>query len=70
MCPTCHLGKLQMRTINYTQILDDRLLVIPNVSALVCDICGEKTFDREFLSRLSGLLSTTEGDPRPLTHLV
>jgi len=70
ICPTCHLGKLQARTANYTQVLGDRLLVIPNMLALVCDVCGEKTFDRELLSQLSGLLSPYEGGLGHLTHQV
>ena len=56
ICPVCHVGKLQERKITYTQVYEDQFIVIPNVEALVCDICGEKVFDNIVLRRLNGLL--------------
>jgi YgiT-type zinc finger domain-containing protein len=56
LCPICHLGRLRQHQVTYTQVFEDKFIVIPNVSALVCDVCGEKVFDNEMLRRLSGLL--------------
>ena len=56
ICPACHLGKLKAHKVTYTQVFAGEFIVIPNVRALVCDVCGEKIFDRETLKRLSGLL--------------
>jgi len=56
MCPVCHIGKLRARKITYTQVFEGRLIAIPNVAALMCDLCGEKILDNEVLTRLSGLL--------------
>ena len=56
LCPTCHIGKLDVQTVTYTQVLGEHLIVIPNTPALVCDLCGERVLDNEVLSRLSGLL--------------
>ncbi len=43
---------------------EERFIVIPNVPTLVCDVCGEKVFDRETLSRLSGLLGQSRAHAR------
>jgi YgiT-type zinc finger domain-containing protein len=56
ICPVCHVGKLQERTVNYTQVYEGQFIVIPNVHALVCDVCGEKVLDHVVLGRLYGLL--------------
>ena len=56
LCQTCHIGKLRIQTVTYTQVLGEHLIVIPNTPALVCDVCGERVLDNEVLSRLSGLL--------------
>ena len=56
ICPVCHVGKLLERTVNYTQVYEGQYIVIPNVHALVCDVCGEKVFDHTMLGRLYGLL--------------
>jgi YgiT-type zinc finger domain-containing protein len=56
ICPVCHVGKLRERAITYTQVYEGRFVVIPNVQALVCDVCGEKVFDNIVLGRLHGLL--------------
>ena len=57
-CPVCHIGRLQTQKIVYTQVFEGQFIVIPNVSALVCDVCGEKLFDDQVLRRLSGLLGS------------
>ena len=56
LCPNCHLGKLQTRTVTHAQAINGRLVVISNVPATICDICGERVLDRDVLHRLSGLL--------------
>jgi YgiT-type zinc finger domain-containing protein len=56
ICSVCHVGKLRERTITYTQVYEGQFIVIPNVQALVCDVCGEKVFDNLMLRRLYGLL--------------
>lgn len=65
MCPNCHLGKLKYRKMTFTSTFQGDLLVVPNTTALICDVCGETVVDPDMLNRLSGLLST--GQPaRPV----
>jgi YgiT-type zinc finger domain-containing protein len=56
MCPVCHVGKLRETKTTFTQVFDGQVIVMPNVSALVCDVCGERTMDHDTLLSLSGLL--------------
>jgi len=56
MCPVCHVGKLREKKTTFTQVFDGQVIVMPNVSALVCDVCGERTMDPNTLLNLSGLL--------------
>ena len=56
MCPMCHVGKLCEKKTTFTQVFDGQVIVTPNVSALVCDVCGERTMDHDTLRNLSGLL--------------
>lgn len=67
-CPVCHVGKLQLKKVNYSQVFRERLIVVPNVSALVCDFCGEQMFDNQLLSRLSGLLKPGRSEVGPVTR--
>jgi len=67
LCPACHVGKLHVQKVTYSQVYEEQLIVVPNVSALVCDICGERVVDSQVLSRLSGLLGLSQQITRPIT---
>jgi len=56
MCPLCHVGKLHVKTTTFTQVFDGQVIVMPNIPALVCDMCGERTMAQDTLLSLSGLL--------------
>ena len=65
MCPMCHVGKLREIKTTFTQVFEGQVIVLRNVSALVCDVCGERTMAHDILLSLSGLL----GVERPtLSH--
>jgi YgiT-type zinc finger domain-containing protein len=68
ICPICHYGRLDEHQITYSQVFEGKLVVIPNVPALVCDVCGERILDDELLTRLSGLLDQTRPAVRPATQ--
>lgn len=58
MCPYCHIGKLWTRQVTLASMFEGQPLVIPNTSALVCDMCGETVVDQDMLHRLYGLLES------------
>jgi len=64
LCQTCHTGRLTVRMTTYTRVFEGHLVALHNVPALVCDMCGERVFDRQVLSRLAGLLGIS-GQPSP-----
>ena len=37
MCPMCHVGKLREKKTTFTQVFDGQVIVMPNVTALVCE---------------------------------
>lgn len=70
MCPVCHVGKLREIKTTFTQVFEGQVIVMPNVSALVCDVCGERTMDHHTLLNLSGLLGIERPNLTPSTPWV
>ena len=56
ICPICHTGRLTRRNLVYVQWYDDDLLIVNRMPAVVCDVCGEHSYDREALEHLQQLL--------------
>lgn len=51
-CDVCRIGDRVERLVRYQITVDDRLIVVDNVPAVVCDNCGETTFTPETVARL------------------
>lgn len=67
-CPSCHTGRLQRRSIVYLEWHGQTWLIVNRMPALVCDVCDERTYDREALEYLQQLLWSsplTEPASRP-----
>jgi len=62
ICPNCHAGALRRRLVTYAAwhtfsgAGDERFVIVPQVPAWLCDVCGLKLFDAETLARLAPLL--------------
>lgn len=63
LCPRCHTGKLEMKKVIYVQWQDPNLVIVDRIPAMVCDNCGEKTYDLQALENLQQLLWTTLTPP-------
>jgi YgiT-type zinc finger domain-containing protein len=64
-CPSCQIGRLQERSIVYLEWHGKELLIVDRMPAIICDYCGEHSYDQiamEYLQRL--LLSTPPNSPR------
>ena len=57
-CLNCHIGTLQRTRATYTQWLNGHLLVVPDVAAWRCDMCGDFAYDDEMLVRVELLLGS------------
>lgn len=51
-CDVCTIGNRRQQIIRYTLTIDDRLVVVENVPAIVCDNCGEISIQPEVAARL------------------
>ncbi len=55
-CPSCQAGRLQRRSLTYLQWHENGLLVVNRMPAVICDYCGEHTYDNEAVEHLQRLL--------------
>ena len=51
-CEVCSTGNRTLRSIRYNLAIDDRLVVVENVPAVVCDNCGEISIEPEVATQL------------------
>lgn len=54
-CNVCQ-GRLEERLTTYTQWLDERLIVIENVPALVCEQCGETYYAPDVVDKIQAVI--------------
>jgi len=62
-CGVCHIGLLHARRVTVTQAIDRHLVIVPNVSVWLCDVCGEFAYDADTMKRLYMLLGMPHGAP-------
>lgn len=55
-CSTCGAGRLQKRNMVYVEWHNHKLLVVDRMPALVCDVCGDQTYDHHAIEHLQRLL--------------
>jgi YgiT-type zinc finger domain-containing protein len=55
-CELCHIGTLHIHRTTYTTWLDTRLITLPNVLTLTCDVCGEVKYDNKVVMDIDALL--------------
>jgi hypothetical protein len=62
ICPHCHAGALQRRLVLYAAWHsmpgegDEQFVLIPNVPAWLCDVCGAKILDADAMTWIVPLL--------------
>ena len=59
-CEFCRIGTLRAKTITYTRVYNDHLISMPNVTAWVCDVCGDLLYDQTTVLRLELLLGSDD----------
>lgn len=55
-CDVCHIGTRRERQTTYLYWLDSKLVVMPNTTVWVCDVCDDVVFDEEQIAQLEMLL--------------
>ncbi|GEM_PF-2637362 len=56
ICPICHIGQIRTRRTSHAEWHEGQLIVVPNVTADICDFCGETVFQDDQVWRLDQLL--------------
>jgi YgiT-type zinc finger domain-containing protein len=56
LCNYCHTGKLELRKLPYIQWHEKNLIIVDRIPALICDTCGDKSYDPNALENLQRLL--------------
>ena len=51
-CEVCTIGNRRLQLIRYKLSIDDRLVVVENVPATVCDNCGETSVEPKVATQL------------------
>jgi YgiT-type zinc finger domain-containing protein len=63
-CSQCHIGDLHKRRITYTNWHSNQFVIVPNLPAWQCDVCGYCQIDADAINRLMPLLGpVTRPDP-------
>lgn len=55
-CEVCHIGTLNPVHSTYTSWLQDQFIMVPDLNAWLCDVCGEFQFDSDIIARIELLL--------------
>ncbi len=63
LCPVCHVGRLRLQPVTYTQVYYGLLVSVPNTPAWVCDVCHTVEHDRQSVQRIEALMEHV-GPPR------
>ncbi len=64
-CAECGVGHYQPVKANYVSPFGKQMMVIPDAPAYLCDVCGHKCFNDNFLLSINYLLrQAMKGSPR------
>lgn len=55
-CSRCQIGQLRRTHLPYATIENGKLISVPSMPALVCDVCGHRIFEREPVKQLHMML--------------
>jgi len=67
-CEECGIGRLHPVKTPYLLNVGKHMLVMPDSPAYVCDICGNRFFDDEFLNGVHYLLEQAAEESRRRTR--
>lgn len=64
-CLNCRVGTLRLTRATYAQWHGQQLVLVPNVLARKCDVCGDFAYEDEALTRVELLLGSHIERPKP-----
>jgi YgiT-type zinc finger domain-containing protein len=68
-CEACRIGRYQATALSYLHPWGQKMIIIPNAPAYICDVCKQSYFDPYFLDTLDVLLTRLDplGSARPVS---
>lgn len=60
-CEVCHIGTMHPTQASYTTWCQGQFVVVPNIDAWLCDVCGEFWHEPELVARVEMLLGNKPG---------
>jgi YgiT-type zinc finger domain-containing protein len=59
VCERCRIGRCHERRVPYFYQMGRHLLIVPDVPALVCDVCELLVYEDGYMAQLHQLISQT-----------
>lgn len=59
VCPRCQIGMMQPKQIPYNMIENGNLVSVAKMPARVCDVCGNRVYEREPMVNLRTMLGAS-----------
>jgi YgiT-type zinc finger domain-containing protein len=59
-CEVCHIGTMHLMRAAYTTWWHSQLVVVPDVHAWLCDVCGEFEHENDIVARIEFLLGNQQ----------
>lgn len=56
-CTHCHAGRMKWKKISLFAHLDHQVIVVPDYSARICDVCGQREYDTISLAQLKAMFN-------------
>jgi len=60
VCPHCQTGTLHLRRVVFAGWHGGQFITIPNFPGWVCDVCGEREYDRAALEQVQNVLGAEQ----------
>lgn len=55
-CPQCYVGGLKRAVVTFSAVRGGSLILVPDLDALLCDVCGYREFPAHSAEALATLL--------------
>jgi YgiT-type zinc finger domain-containing protein len=65
-CPVCKNGKMEQKTIDYQTKNKNDFIIVKNVLANVCDVCGEAFLEYHTVKKIEEVVNN---NTQPVGHI-
>ncbi len=70
ICPECHTGQLKPGNVSHAAWLGENdFMIIPQVTAWICDVCGHVDYDEQAVMLLEALFNGSSRSTRKPTPI-